>query len=32
MLRLEDAVRSLMYVLTSPPHVLHGEIVIRPRR
>ena len=32
MLRLEDSVRSLMYVLTSPPHVLHGEIIIRPRR
>lgn len=26
-----DAVRALMYVLTSPPNVLHGEIVIRPR-
>jgi NAD(P)-dependent dehydrogenase (short-subunit alcohol dehydrogenase family) len=32
MLRIEDAVRCLMYVLTSPPHVLHGEIILRPRR
>ncbi len=31
MLREEDAVRALLYVLTSPPHVLHGEIVLRPR-
>lgn len=31
MLSPEDAVRSLLYVLTSPPNVLHGEIVIRPR-
>lgn len=31
MLQVEDAVRALMYVLTSPPHVLHGEIVLRPR-
>lgn len=30
-LAVEDAVRALMYVLTSPPNVLHGEIVIRPR-
>jgi NAD(P)-dependent dehydrogenase (short-subunit alcohol dehydrogenase family) len=30
-LAVEDAVRSLLYVLTSPPNVLHGEIVIRPR-
>ena len=29
-LQVEDAVRSLLYVLTSPPHVLHGEVVIRP--
>ena len=28
---VDDAVRALMYVLTSPPNVLHGEIVIRPR-
>lgn len=28
---VEDAVRALMYVVTSPPNVLHGEIVIRPR-
>jgi NAD(P)-dependent dehydrogenase (short-subunit alcohol dehydrogenase family) len=26
-----DAVRALLYVLTSPPNVLHGEIVLRPR-
>jgi NAD(P)-dependent dehydrogenase (short-subunit alcohol dehydrogenase family) len=31
MLRPEDAVRALMNVLTSPPNVLYGEIVIRPR-
>ncbi|HTY43247.1 MAG TPA: SDR family oxidoreductase [Thermoanaerobaculia bacterium] len=31
MLRLDDAVRALLYVLTSPPNVLHGEIVLRPR-
>jgi NAD(P)-dependent dehydrogenase (short-subunit alcohol dehydrogenase family) len=31
MLQVEDAVRALMYVLTSPPHVMHGEIVLRPR-
>jgi NAD(P)-dependent dehydrogenase (short-subunit alcohol dehydrogenase family) len=30
-LAVDDAVRALMYVLTSPPNVLHGEIVIRPR-
>lgn len=30
-LRAEDAVSALMNVLTSPPHVLYGEIVIRPR-
>jgi 3-oxoacyl-[acyl-carrier protein] reductase len=30
-LGVDDAVRALMYVLTSPPNVLHGEIVIRPR-
>jgi NAD(P)-dependent dehydrogenase (short-subunit alcohol dehydrogenase family) len=30
-LAAEDAVRALFYVLTSPPNVLHGEIVIRPR-
>lgn len=30
-LSVDDAVRALMYVLTSPPNVLHGEIVIRPR-
>ena len=31
MLRLEDAVRALRYVLESPSNVLHGEIVLRPR-
>jgi NAD(P)-dependent dehydrogenase (short-subunit alcohol dehydrogenase family) len=31
MLRPEDAVRALLYVLTSPPHVMHGEVVLRPR-
>ncbi len=31
MLRIEDTVRTLLYVLTSPPNVLHGEIVLRPR-
>jgi NAD(P)-dependent dehydrogenase (short-subunit alcohol dehydrogenase family) len=30
-LHVDDAVRALMYVLTSPPNVLHGEIVLRPR-
>jgi hypothetical protein len=24
-------VRALLFVLTSPPNVLHGEIVFRPR-
>jgi NAD(P)-dependent dehydrogenase (short-subunit alcohol dehydrogenase family) len=31
MLRIEDTVRALLYVLTSPPNVLHGEVVLRPR-
>jgi NAD(P)-dependent dehydrogenase (short-subunit alcohol dehydrogenase family) len=31
MLRIEDVVRTLLYVLTSPPNVVHGEIVLRPR-
>jgi NAD(P)-dependent dehydrogenase (short-subunit alcohol dehydrogenase family) len=31
MLRVEDVVRSLMHVLSSPPGLLHGEIVLRPR-
>jgi NADP-dependent 3-hydroxy acid dehydrogenase YdfG len=31
MLRTDDAVRALLYVLTSPANVLHGEIVLRPR-
>src|SRR5437763_3106934 len=30
-LAVDDAVRALLSVLTSPPNVLHGEIVIRPR-
>lgn len=30
-LSVDDAVAALMYVLTSPPNVLHGEVVIRPR-
>ncbi|HEY3170024.1 MAG TPA: SDR family oxidoreductase [Thermoanaerobaculia bacterium] len=30
-LTVEDAVRALKYILTSPPNVLHGEIVLRPR-
>ncbi len=32
MLRVEDSTRSLMHVLTSPPNVLHGEVILRPRR
>ena len=31
MLRVEDAVRAMMNVLTSPSNVLYGEIVLRPR-
>ena len=31
MLSVDDTVRSLMYVLTSPPNVIHGEVVLRPR-
>ena len=31
MLHTEDTVRALLYVLTSPANVLHGEIVLRPR-
>jgi NAD(P)-dependent dehydrogenase (short-subunit alcohol dehydrogenase family) len=31
MLRVEDTVRALLYVLTSPSNVLHGEVVLRPR-
>ena len=31
MMRPEDAVRALLYVLTSPPNVMHGEVVLRPR-
>ena len=31
MLRPEDVARALLDVLTSPPNVLYGEIVLRPR-
>jgi len=31
MLSIDDCVRALFFVLTSPPNVLHGEIVLRPR-
>jgi NAD(P)-dependent dehydrogenase (short-subunit alcohol dehydrogenase family) len=31
MMRVDDVVQALMYVLTSPPNVLHGEVVLRPR-
>jgi len=31
MLHVEDAVAALLYVVTSPPRVVHGEIVLRPR-
>ncbi|MFY9550419.1 MAG: SDR family oxidoreductase [Thermoanaerobaculia bacterium] len=31
MLSTDDVVRALMYVLTSPPNVVHGEVVLRPR-
>ena len=31
MLSVDDAVHALMYVLTSPPNVMHGEVVFRPR-
>jgi NAD(P)-dependent dehydrogenase (short-subunit alcohol dehydrogenase family) len=30
-LSIDDAVRALRYVLTAPPNVLHGEVVLRPR-
>jgi len=30
-LTTDDIVRALMCVLTSPPNVLHGEVVLRPR-
>ncbi len=29
-LTTDDAVRALLYVLTSPANVLHGEVVLRP--
>jgi NADP-dependent 3-hydroxy acid dehydrogenase YdfG len=32
MLTVDDVVRALLFVVTSPPNVLHGEIVLRPRR
>jgi short-subunit dehydrogenase len=31
MLSTDDVVRALLYVLTSPPNVIHGEVVFRPR-
>jgi short-subunit dehydrogenase len=31
MLHVEDAVQTLLYVVTASPRVLHGEIVLRPR-
>ncbi len=31
MLHVEDAVRALLYVVTAPARVIHGEIVLRPR-
>ncbi len=31
MLSPQDAARALLYVVTSPPNVLHGEVVLRPR-
>jgi short-subunit dehydrogenase len=31
MLSTDDVVRALMYVLCSQPHVVHGEVVLRPR-
>ncbi len=31
MLQTDDVVRALLYVLASPPDVVHGEIVLRPR-
>ncbi len=31
MLSVDDAVRALLYVLTSPSNVVHGEVVLRPR-
>jgi short-subunit dehydrogenase len=31
MLQVEDAVQTLLYVVTASPRVLHGEIVLRPR-
>lgn len=31
MLTVDDTVRALLYVLTSPSNVMHGEVVFRPR-
>ncbi len=31
MLSTDDVVSALMYVLCSPPHIVHGEVVLRPR-
>ncbi|MEO8189075.1 MAG: SDR family oxidoreductase [Acidobacteriota bacterium] len=30
-LRPEDVLTALLGILTSPPHVMHGEVVLRPR-
>jgi NAD(P)-dependent dehydrogenase (short-subunit alcohol dehydrogenase family) len=30
-LTTDEVVHALLYVLTSPPNVLHGEVVLRPR-
>ena len=30
-LRTDDVLEALLWILTSPPHVLHGEVVLRPR-
>jgi hypothetical protein len=31
MIPMEEICRALIHVLTSPPNVLFGEIVLRPR-
>jgi NADP-dependent 3-hydroxy acid dehydrogenase YdfG len=30
-LRTDDVLEALLWILTSPAHVLHGEVVLRPR-
>lgn len=30
-LRTDDVLEALLWILASPPHVLHGEVVLRPR-